>query len=129
MKLCSRQGYIQLMCVTQSARLGGIIGISFPFSIHEGMLLPHWGDSNEYTQYTIFNIKKKITLNYLKSASLAFFSKDLKNEFETAVENEPSVFEPLKFYCNCKLISLLAIKHMMKIPHLNHINDTCLLKG
>ena len=31
---------------------------------------PHRGDSNEYTQYTIFNIKKKITLNYLKSAKL-----------------------------------------------------------
>ena len=26
---------------------------------------PHWGegDSNEYKQYTVFNIKKKITLN------------------------------------------------------------------
>ena len=29
-----------------------------------------------------------------------FFSWGLKNEFETAVVNEPSVFEPLKFYCN-----------------------------
>ena len=28
-----------------------------------------------------------------------FFSKGLENEFETAVVNEPSVFEPLKFYC------------------------------
>ena len=27
---------------------------------------PHRGDSNEYTQYTIINIKKKITLNYPK---------------------------------------------------------------
>ena len=27
------------------------------------------------------------------------FSKGLKNEFETALVNEPSVFEPLKFYC------------------------------
>ena len=27
------------------------------------------------------------------------FSKELKNEFETAVVNEPSVFEALKFYC------------------------------
>ena len=27
------------------------------------------------------------------------FSKGLKNEFETAMVNEPSVFEPLKFYC------------------------------
>ena len=58
---------------------------------------PHRGDSNEYTQYTIFNILKKITLNYPKSASMGF-SQGLKNEFETAVVNEPSVFEPLKFY-------------------------------
>ena len=28
------------------------------------------------------------------------FSQGLKDEFETAVVNEPSVFEPLKFYCN-----------------------------
>ena len=27
------------------------------------------------------------------------FPKGLKNEFETAVVDEPSVFEPLKFYC------------------------------
>ena len=26
----------------------------------------HLGDSNEYTQHTIINIKKKITLNYPK---------------------------------------------------------------
>ena len=32
------------------------------------------GDSNEYTQYTIFNIKKKITC-YLKFATVGFFSK------------------------------------------------------
>ena len=53
---------------------------------------PHRGDSNEYTQYTVFNIKKKITLNYPKSAAMGFRAKGLKNEFETAV------FEPLKFY-------------------------------
>ena len=60
---------------------------------------PHRGDSNEYTQYTVFNMNKKNTLNDPKSAALGFFSKGLKNEFETAVVNEPSVFEPLKFYC------------------------------
>ena len=60
---------------------------------------PHRGDSNEYTQYTIFSMNKKNTLNYPKSAAMGFFSKGLKNEFETAVVNEPSVFEPLKFYC------------------------------
>ena len=51
---------------------------------------PHRGDSNEYTQYTIFNIIKKITQNYLKSAAMGFCSRGLKNEFETAVVNEPS---------------------------------------
>ena len=65
-------------------------------STHES---PHRGDSNEYTRYTIFNMKKKDTINYPKSAVMGFFSKGLKNEFETAVVNEPSVFEPLKFYC------------------------------
>ena len=35
---------------------------------------PHRGDSNEYTQYNIYDIKKnKITLNYTKSAVLGFF--------------------------------------------------------
>ena len=57
------------------------------------------GDSNEYIQYTIFNKKKKNALNYLKSAAMGFFSKRLKNKFETAVVNKPSVFEPLKFHC------------------------------
>ena len=60
---------------------------------------PHRGDSNEYTQYTIFNMKKKNTINDPKSAAMGFFSKGLKNEFETTVVNEPSVFEPPKFYC------------------------------
>ena len=32
---------------------------------------------------------------------MGFFTKGLKNEFETTVVNEPSVFEPLKFYCIC----------------------------
>ena len=53
-------------------------------------------DSNEYIQYTIFNIK-----NYPKSAAMGFCSKGLENEFETAVVNESSVFEPLEFYCIC----------------------------
>ena len=48
------------------------------------------------------SIKKKIVLNYPKSATMgSVCSKGSKNEFETAVVNEPSVFEPLKFYCSC----------------------------
>ena len=34
---------------------------------------PHRGDSNENTQYTIFNMNKKNTLNYPKSAAKGFF--------------------------------------------------------
>ena len=49
------------------------------------------------------NTKKKNNLNYPKSAAIGFFSKGLKNEFETTVVNQPSVLEPLKFYCICKL--------------------------
>ena len=68
---------------------------------------PHRGDSNEYTQYIFFNIKKeeekktekKITLNYYKSAAMGFFPRNSKNEFEIAMVNQPSVFGPLKFYC------------------------------
>ena len=50
---------------------------------------------HEYTQDTIFNIKKRITLNFPKSAAMGFVFKELKSEFETVVVNEPSVFEPL----------------------------------
>ena len=35
----------------------------------------------------------------MMSAAMGFFTKGLKNEFEIDVVNEPSVFEPLKFYC------------------------------
>ena len=61
---------------------------------------PHRGDSNGYKQYTIFNIKKKITITYPKFAAtcMGFFTEGLKNEFQTAEVNEPSVFEPLKVY-------------------------------
>ena len=34
---------------------------------------PHRGNSNEYTQHTIFSIKKKITLYYPKPAAMGFF--------------------------------------------------------
>ena len=38
--------------------------------------LPHRGDSNEYTQHTIFNIKRKIALNFIKSATMGFVPRD-----------------------------------------------------
>ena len=61
---------------------------------------PQRGDSNEYTQYTIFQYKKENIPKLSQICNYGIFSKGLKNEFETAVVNEPSVFEPLKFYCS-----------------------------
>ena len=55
---------------------------------------------NENMQDAIINIKKKITLNYPKYnnvCSYGIFPLWLK--IEIAVVNEPSVFDPLKFYC------------------------------
>ena len=54
-------------------------------------------------------MKRKNNLNYPKSAAIGFLSKGLKREFETAVVNEPSVFEPLKFYCTEFTISTVNI--------------------
>ena len=62
---------------------------------------PYRGDSNEYTQYTIFDINKEIHPKLSLICSYEIFSKGLKNKFETVLLNEPSVFEPLKFYCIC----------------------------
>ena len=69
------------------------IKVFYVFSLES----PRRGDSYEYTQYTILNIKKRIIQFFPKFAAMGFCSKGLKNEFETAVVNEPSVFEPPKF--------------------------------
>ena len=37
---------------------------------------PHRGDSNVYTQYTIFVIQTKITPDYSSSAAMGFFPRD-----------------------------------------------------
>ena len=58
---------------------------------------PH--DSNEYTQYTIFNIKQENNPKLSQFCSYGIFFQRLKNEFEKAIVQELSVFEPLKFYC------------------------------
>ena len=65
---------------------------------------PQRGDSNEYTQYTISQCKKE---NHPKSqiCNYRICSKEPKNEFETAVVNEASVFEPLKFDCICTCVN------------------------
>ena len=60
---------------------------------------PHRGDSNKYTQYTISQYKKENHPKLSQICNCGICFKGPKNEFEPAVVNEPSVFEPLKFYC------------------------------
>ena len=73
------------------------------------MLCSHRGDSNEYKQYTVINMKKKGNHPYYHTyydsvcSYHGIFSLGLKNEFEIVVVTEPSVFEPLKFYCISEL--------------------------
>ena len=61
--------------------------------------LPHRGDSNLNIQYTISQYEKGNHPKLSQIWSNGICSKGPKNEFETAVVNKPSVFEPLKFYC------------------------------
>ena len=75
------------MRVDKSARSGGIIQISLIFY-----------SMKVHTIYR-FQYKKENHTKLVQFCSQGIFSKGLKHEFETAVVNEPSVFEPLKFYC------------------------------
>ena len=59
--------------------------------------------------YSVFSLeqpqcKKENHLNYPKFEAMECYSKGLKNEFETAVVNKPSAFEPLKFYCTILIV-------------------------
>ena len=46
-----------------------------------------------------------ISASIIPNLQLLDFFKGLKDKFETAVVNEPSVFEPLKFYCIWRLLN------------------------
>ena len=56
--------------------------------------------------YFQYEQEKYIKLSQICSYGL--LSKGLKNEFETDVVNEPSVFKPVKFYCTYFQIDALA---------------------
>ena len=58
---------------------------------------------NEYAQNTNDHIKKENHPKLYQTCNYGFCSNGLKNEFEIAVVDEPSVFEPLKFYVVCNL--------------------------
>ena len=52
---------------------------------------PHRGDSNEYTQYTIFNAQQKFSLNYHKTAA---------QERVRNIRSEQAIsVRATKFYC------------------------------
>ena len=51
------------------------------------------------THNTPFSVNKRKSVLIISNVQLVDFSKGHKDGFETAVVNEPSVFEPLKFYC------------------------------
>ena len=67
------------------------------------------GDSNECTQHTFTSKKNKISLNY---PYIVFGGKTcgLKNVFDSSMVNEPSGFEPLKFYCSLKILFETELK-------------------
>ena len=75
---------------------------------------PQRGDSNEYTQYTIFHYKKENIPKLSQICNYGICSKGLKNEFKTAVVNKPSVFELLKFYCTF-LVETILMRYIVFI--------------
>ena len=80
------------MSVNHSARSGDKIGIVFSISVNMKVYCVFSLESLERKKKK----NKEMTLNCPKSAAMGFFSKGLKNDFEKAVVNEPSVFETLK---------------------------------
>ena len=78
-------------------------------------------------------VKNKMALTDSKSATMGFFSKGLKKEFETAMVNKPSGFEQLKFCC-CMFInrlclclvsakSALSVEEQRLLESLDRLND------
>ena len=56
--------------------------------------------------------------------SYGIFSKGLKNEFETAMVNEPSVFEPLKVFYNRNVCA-----HWCKLFISNLLSENTIRRG
>ena len=102
------------MSVNHSARSGDIIGIYFCFlhlKIRSVFSLesPHRGESNEYTQNTTFNIKKKSILKNSKSAAMGLFPRDsitssTTNRDKRVISNRAS--EVLLYFFQCELCSV-----------------------
>ena len=59
---------------------------------------PHRGESNEYTQYTIFNTKKEKRPKLFQISNGILFQ-GTQEGVRNSRGPEPSVLEPMKFYC------------------------------
>ena len=96
-----------------------IFSIFFNMKLYCGFSLesPRRGDSNEYTKYTICNIKKKIILNYSKSA--ARFFKEAQTRVRISVVNEPAVVEPPMIDIQ-NIVTLSGIKCLFKYSTKSH---------
>ena len=69
-----------------------------------------------------FSIKNENHPKLSQICNYGTFSKGLKNEFETAVVNEPSVFEPLKFYSSSDTFSFYFISFYFLSSHTTDIS-------
>ena len=76
-----------------------------------------------------FQYKKENHPKLSQICSYGIFSKGLKNEFDTAVVNGPSMFESLKVYCTSINVNLLVFWNpkqihilIVKVKHL-HLNS------
>ena len=56
---------------------------------------------------------------------MRFLSKGLKNEFETAVLNEPSGLQPVNFYCSLRNVEFLFVCQFVT----RHRADVCPLSS
>ena len=74
---------------------------------------PHRGESNEHTQYTIFNIKRKSPL-IIPDLPLLDFFQGTQERFRNSCVDEPPVFEPLKVY---SIVYLNVTSQISSRPH------------
>ena len=78
---------------------------------------PHQGHSNEYTQYTIFSIKKENHPKFFQICNYRIVFKGLKNESETTVVNKPISIRAIEvlLYSNTSLKHSKVALHIYKL--------------
>ena len=80
------------------------------------------GIHNINFQDKIIDLKLSQLKYYISSYGISFLG--LKNEFEIAVVNKPSVFKPLKFYCRIERILWISILYSAVVASLQSLPIT-----